>query len=347
MKSENTPRRKTEGLTPVQVAFVDFWQRIDLDNFILMKALRQHHEVVLCDMAEADYVFYSVFGDEHWFAPDRAVKIFYTGENCIPDFNACDYAFGFNHITMGDRYMRLPNYYCTPRFLKSTLLMEQKHILPAGFDVQRDKPDFCSFVVSNGDAYPIRHIFFELLSKYRKVDSGGRYINNIGGPIDDKTTFDARHRFAITFENSSTPGYTTEKIVDAFAARCVPIYWGDPDVCSVFNPKAFVNVGDYDSLDEVVRRVIALDRDNESYLNMLREPALLDNAYQYESIFNQVVSMIDNITSMPLSEAYRYNRDFWGKKYIAREQRLILQSRKNWKMLLKETVKDKFHRHKS
>lgn len=124
----------------------------------------------------------------------------------------------------------------------------------------------------------------------------------------------------------------------------MPIYWGDPDVCSVFNPKAFVNVGDYDSLDEVVRRVIALDRDDESYLNVLREPALLDNVYQYESIFNQVVSMIDIITSMPLSEAYRYNRDFWGKKYIAREQRLILQSRKNWKMLLKESLKEKFHK---
>jgi len=105
----------------LRVAFVDFWQGIDLDNFILMRALREHHEVELCPMDEADYVFYSVFGDSHWFAPDRAIKIFYTGENCTPDFNACDYAFGFDHLTMGDRYMRLPNNYCTPRFLTTTL----------------------------------------------------------------------------------------------------------------------------------------------------------------------------------------------------------------------------------
>ena len=344
MKSENTPRRKTEGLTPVQVAFVDFWQRIDLDNFILMKALRQHHEVVLCDMAEADYVFYSVFGDEHWFAPDRAVKIFYTGENCVPDFNACDYAFGFNHITMGDRYMRLPNNYCTPRFLATTLQMEHKHELPDGFDIERDKPDFCSFVVSNGDAAPIRQQFFELLSQYKKVDSGGRFMNNVGGPVADKTAFDARHRFAITFENSATPGYTTEKIIDAFAARCIPIYWGDPEVTQVFNPKAFVNVRNFASLDDVVRRIAELDSNPDACITMLREPALVSYSFSYSNVYQNVVSTVDRIVDTPIVESYRRNRDFWGKKYIGREQKLILQSRKDWKMLLKETIKHKLHK---
>ena len=220
--------------------------------------------------------------------------------------------------------------------------MEQKHILPADFDLQKEKPDFCSFVVSNGDANPIREEFFELLSKYCKVDSGGRYMNNIGGPVDDKASFDTRHRFAISFENSSTPGYTTEKIVDAFAARCIPIYWGDPEVTRVFNPKAFINVYDYRTLEDVVQRVIALDDDPDTYLAMLREPALLDDSFCYENVFTQVVSMLDAIVSLPLAQAYRYNRDFWGKKYIAREQRLILQNRKDLKTLLKESIKHKF-----
>lgn len=326
----------------VKVAFVDFWSGADLEQFILLRALREHHETVITTVAEADYVIFSVFGDDHWFVPDDKVKIFYTGENVCPDFNACDYAFGFSPISLGDRYMRLPNYYCTPRFLKSTLLMEQKHILPADFDLQKEKPDFCSFVVSNGDANPIREEFFELLSKYCKVDSGGRYMNNIGGPVDDKASFDTRHRFAISFENSSTPGYTTEKIVDAFAARCIPIYWGDPEVTRVFNPKAFINVYDYRTLEDVVQRVIALDDDPDTYLAMLREPALLDDSFCYENVFTQVVSMLDAIVSLPLAQAYRYNRDFWGKKYIAREQRLILQNRKDLKTLLKESIKHKF-----
>jgi len=36
----------------------------------------------------------------------------------------------------------------------------------------------------------------------------------------------------------------TEKIVEAFAANCIPIYWGDPSISKVFNSKAFINVLD-------------------------------------------------------------------------------------------------------
>lgn len=30
-----------------KVAFVDFWSHFDPDNFILIKALREHHDVVI------------------------------------------------------------------------------------------------------------------------------------------------------------------------------------------------------------------------------------------------------------------------------------------------------------
>ena len=64
---------------------------------------------------------------------------------------------------------------------------------------------------------------FEALSWYQQVSSGGRYKNNIGGPVDDKLKFQRKHKFVIAFENTATPGYTTEKIIGAFAAGAVPI----------------------------------------------------------------------------------------------------------------------------
>ena len=246
-----------------KVAFVDFWSHFDPDNFILIKALREHHDVVIMqNPADADYVFFSLFGDEHWFLPDRCVKIFYTGENVCPDFNVCDYAVGFEWLTLGDRYLRLPNNYCTRLYAEGTLLME-KHEIPAN----PEKREFCSFVVSNADANPIRQQFFEKLSDYKKVDSGGRFMNNVGGPVADKIDFHRQHKFVIAFENSSHSGYTTEKIVDAFAAGSIPIYWGDPDVTRVFNPKAFIEVR---SVEEAIERVKQLDQDDTAYLQMLK-----------------------------------------------------------------------------
>lgn len=46
---------------------------------------------------------------------------------------------------------------------------------------------FCSFVVSNGfNCDKEREIFFKLLNTYKKIDSGGRFLNNIGYRVYDK-----------------------------------------------------------------------------------------------------------------------------------------------------------------
>lgn len=38
------------------------------------------------------------------------------------------------------------------------------------------------------------------------------------------------HPFQVVVENSRTPGYFTEKIIDCFATGTIPIYWGCPDL---------------------------------------------------------------------------------------------------------------------
>ena len=146
-------------------------------------------------------------------------------------------------------------------------------------------------MVSNGEGNPIRRQLFDALSRYKQVESGGRWMNNMGSPVQDKIVFESNHKFSIACENSSHPGYTTEKIVEAFAARTIPIYWGDPEVCRVFNPKAFINVMDYPSVDAVVQRVKELDEDDETYIAMLQEPAL-HNPEEY-SIAHQMDRMAD------------------------------------------------------
>src|SRR3989442_12361365 len=86
-----------------------------------------------------------------------------------------------------------------------------------------------------------RNAFFHRLSRYKKVDAGGRAFNNIGyrvpgGPWG-KIEFLKRDKFNIAFENASLPGYTTEKIVEAMAARDPPLYRGNPPIHREFNPR--------------------------------------------------------------------------------------------------------------
>ena len=141
------------------------------------------------------------------------------------------------------------------------------------------KSKFCAMVVSNANPKRTgkRLAFFESLSKRRPVDSGGRAINNVGGPVADKIAFLENYRFNLAFENYSAPGYTTEKLFHAFEAGCVPLYLGNPDVAEDFNPQAIVNLADFASMDEMADFVIELDKDPERYQRYLDQPPFHDN----------------------------------------------------------------------
>jgi hypothetical protein len=126
------------------------------------------------------------------------------------------------------------------------------------------------------------------------VDSAGRAFNNIGGPLpagsDAKVDFLRACKFNIAFENASLPGYTTEKIVEAFWARTVPIYWGSPRIQEEFNPRSFLNRLDFPDDDALIERILELDSDDAKYLEMLGQPPFHRNQpnefYQTERVLN-------------------------------------------------------------
>lgn len=303
------------------------------------------YHLEIADFKQADYVMFSTFDESHWSVPDDSIKIFYTGENITPDFNACDYAIGFDWMEFGDRYLRFPLYYTYGKELN--LALENRHLFNEE-ELRAMKQDFCSITVSNANRNPVFKELFEALSKYKRVNSGGRWMNNVGGPVADKMTFDRRHKFSIACENSASPGYTTEKLVQAFAAKTIPIYWGDPLVSRVFNTKAFINVNDFASVDEVVNRIKMIDNSDELYLQMMREPALVSEAYNRENQMAVLKRFSDNIFCCPKEEAKRRNRIFWGRKYI--DLRLTQERRSNsiffrsyWEKLAK-SIYMKYHK---
>ena len=295
-----------------KIAFIGFWRSFNPHSFFLTKLLKENYDVIITEAEDADYVFFSVVSEDHWMVKDDCIKIFYTGEMVTPDFNACDYAIGFDWMEYGDRYFRLPLYYSDESICH---LMEQKHQYTFNL-IRGQKTNFCSITVSNAYRDPFFKSLYDEMSKYKMVDSGGKWNNNIGGRVGDKFAFDFTHKFSIVCENCAFPGYTTEKLPDAFAARCIPIYWGDPEITKVFNPQAFVNVRDYASIREVVDVVKRIDCDDRLYENMLREPVFSDNNYLYDKQMALFRFFLFNIFDCPLDQARRRNRVCAGDSYV-------------------------------
>ena len=198
---------------------------------LFLSILNKYFKVEHSD--EPDYVFFYERDDEHLKYPN-AVRIFYTGENVSPDFNICDYSVGFDRLNFGDRHFRLPLYMVATLFDTKDIEvagdMSFENVAPMTQTELSNKKSFCSFVYSNYLADPRRKELFDALSSYKLVHSGGRYLNNVGGPVEHKLLFEREHKFSIAFENSSRDGYTTEKLPASLLARTIPIYYGNPKI---------------------------------------------------------------------------------------------------------------------
>ena len=250
----------------IKINFVDFWHPDTPEAIManpLYKLLSKRFDLELSD--QPDFLIYAWTGVKH--LKYDCVRIYYTGENFRPNFTTCDYAFSFDYPVTEKNY-RLPLYKLYDEY---PLLFNRDNT-----ELAKVPRKFCNFVYSNTKAKE-RIDFFNQLQNYRPVDSGGNSLNNIGYFIGDKISFLNQYKFTIAFENSSHPGYTTEKILHSFAANSIPIYWGNPLVTKDFNPKAFINCHDYDSFESVINRIIEIDNDDGLYSSYLFEPPFLKN----------------------------------------------------------------------
>ncbi len=277
----------------IKIYFTDFWPGLEKDNYFL-RLLQKHFNVVVD--ANPDYLFFSVYGSSH-LQYANCIKIFFTGENVVPDFNVCDYALGFNYLQFEDRYMRFPLYAIYPGYQQLT----QKKVI----DAQVLHRKFCNFVYSNNTyADPARTLFFNALSKYKKIDSGGRYLNNMGGPVADKMSFISQYKFSIAFENSVSPGYTTEKIMEPMVVNSMPVYYGNPLIHLDFNTDAFIQVSQTNPFEKSIEEIIKLDMDDNMYLAKLNLPWLQEDAAPAR-LEHEAVKFFTNIFQQPFNTAKR------------------------------------------
>jgi alpha(1,3/1,4) fucosyltransferase len=118
-----------------------------------------------------------------------------------------------------------------------------------------------------------------------------------------KLEFQSHCKFTIAFENSSSPGYTTEKLLHAYITGTVPIYWGNPEVTRDFNPASFINCHDFNNFEEVVERVKEVDQNDKLYDEILQEPAFRENAIPPQLQKEKLVAFLKNIFEKSKEEA--------------------------------------------
>lgn len=338
----------------IKICDFDPKEEVSFGKFFLSR-LEKFYQVELSD--DPDYVFFYERSGDYLKYPN-AIRIFYTGENVSPDFNVTDYSIGFDRLDFDDRHFRLPLYIVATLYDKKDIEaagdLTFEKITPMTKEELRAKTGFCSFVYSNYLADPRRKELFDLLSNYKKINAGGKYLNNVGGPVVHKLLFEREHKFSIAFENSSRAGYLTEKLPAALAARTIPIYFGDPTVGRDFNAKRFINVHEFPSFEAVVERVKEIDQNDDLYLEIVNRPILADD-FHYTEILTALDKFLCNIFDQPLPKAKRRTINANYANLLAKRDKQFLFSQQRaavlrlllspfTKMSLVETLKQKIRK---
>jgi hypothetical protein len=133
-------------------------------------------------------------------------------------------------------------------------------------------------IISNGENLT-RNIILNKLDNFFKIDYAGSYKNNVpkipGSYNSNKMiNFISQYKFCIAMENTKQETYITEKIVNGFLAKVIPIYWGSNNICDYFNENSFINITDEsdECIENAVKHITTLMNDNEKYLQMVNNP---------------------------------------------------------------------------
>ena len=107
-----------------------------------------------------------------------------------------------------------------------------------------------------------------------------------------------KFKFNLAIENSSSPGYVTEKIIHSMYANSIPIYWGAEDIGKDFNTESFININNYKSDEDAIEDIIDIYSDKDRYMDKLNQPWFVNNSipsqFQPNKILNFIESVLNN-----------------------------------------------------
>ena len=278
---------------------------------LMRKDLKGKINLVI-DEENPDYLLYATFGCENVLNKyNNTIKIAFFTENQLPDLNYADYAVGLGHINHLDRFFTFPYF---------VYELNVRNIQIKDFEIIRNetlnseiRKKFCAAVITNPVGFRLN--FLKELNKYKQIDMGGRFRNNVGGHVKNKIKFLKDYKFSLAMENSEADGYTTEKIIDAFLAGTIPIYYGDYMVDDYINPKTYILIRDYRDMKKKIDYIKKIDNDDNLYRSILKEKVFIDDFF-VDNIINERKKYLLHIFEQKKEYAKRvdnYHFDFRDK----------------------------------
>ena len=251
-----------------------------------------NEEISVGNFDESDILFESVFSDKTYINDKKwKYTIFFNGESqeriIVDTFKNNRYRLSkipdYNIILTGKFTNKSIKTINTPLFISYIYSNNYLHLLQNPSPrVLVPKKNICA-VISNSNC-PKRNYFLDKLQKIVRIDYAGNFRNNtpkIPGAYNSNEilNFYSQYKFVICLENTKQETYITEKIINGFLARTIPIYWGSDNIYDYFNKERFINIPNLSEImiNKVISAIVAIITDDNKYLQIVNKPIFNDN----------------------------------------------------------------------
>jgi len=291
--------------------FLENTDPVKLSFFKNLFELTFNENIELGNFDESDVLFESVFSDKTYINDKKwRYTIFFNGESQSRIF--------FDTLKNNNlRLSKIPEYniILTGKLTnKSIKIVNTPLFIPYIYSnnfidfLQNPTPrtiiprkNICA-VISNSNCKQRNH-FLDKLQQQISIDYAGNFRNNvpkIPGEYNSNNllNFYSQYKFVICLENTKQETYITEKIINGFLAKTIPIYWGSDHICDYFNEERFINVLNLSEImiNRTINIILSIINDNEKYLRIVNKPIFKDGVLLRN--INEIANDIKKIVNL-------------------------------------------------
>lgn len=186
-------------------------------------------------------------------------------------------------LTWNSELLEFPN---AQKFIFGTCWIDWDNFKP-------DKQKQVSFITSNKSWAPGHKMRLSIWDGLEEAEdlNGFEIVKHISPPkVESKNFLFENAKYSIALENEKLENWITEKVIDCFATKTIPIYWGCPNIGDYFNQDGILVFDTLDELKEI------LDNLDESYYDSKKD--IIEENYEksksYWDFHQRVKEIIEN-----------------------------------------------------
>jgi len=249
--------------------------------------------------------------------------VFLSGE--VADFSSITLS-GENHWSLGyqkfthPRYLRMPSY-----VIDAWTMFDESRIVDSPFswltkqskyeNVKNQFNKFCSVTQASNNEF--RGKLFDILTSYKQISSSGpwrqtlfnsetlnkyewqksQYVGRCDGlTYREKIEFFKTCKFNICVHYTNTDYIIQEKLLHAFFANSVPLFFGNRFIEEDgLNPNKFINLHKYEKIEDCLELVKKIDTDESLHKKYIEEPIFVNNILPKYFDMDYLLSFFESI----------------------------------------------------